>query len=384
MRMIGAGRRTGFTGVDAFPAAPRRQALPAGGWTFAASVLASAGLTACGGGGQGQAEEPPEVFARIVNVEVEAIIPRSFTQSVRLTGVARAMSNVVVSAEEGGVVRAVVRDKGRTIGAGEAILQLDDVILRAQVATATAQTRLAEEVWERRRRLYEEDAIGTELSYLEARYAAEQARGSLEALEERLARTTIRAPIGGTLDERFVEVGAMVSPGTPVARIVQTGSIKILAGVPERYALDIAAGAPATVRFGVLPGQSFETSVTYAGATVDPDSRTFAVELVLSNPGRLIKPEMIADIEIVLDEIAEAIVVPQQALVSMEAGSVVFVVEGDGDDARVAARPVVVSVSQGNEVVVGSGLEAGSRLVVVGQQGLTEGDRVRVVGGEER
>ncbi len=382
--MIRGGRRTGSTGAVAFPAIPGRQALPAGGWIFAAPVLAAAWLAACGGDGQGQAEEPPEAFARIVNVEVEAVTPRSFTQSVRLTGVARAMSDVVVSAEEGGVVRAIVRDKGRTIGAGEAILQLDDAILRAQVATATAQARLAEEVWERRRKLYEEDAIGSELSYLEARYAAEQALGSLEALEERLARTTIRAPIAGTLDERFVEVGAMVSPGTPVARIVQTGSIKILAGVPERYALDVAAGAPVSVRFSVLPGQSFESSITYAGATVDPDSRTFAVELVLSNPGRLIKPEMIADIEIVLDEIEEAIVVPQQALVSMEAGSVVFVVEGDGGDARAAARPVDVSISQGNQVVVGSGLEAGSRLVVVGQQGLTDGDRVRVVGRDER
>lgn len=351
------------------------------GWGPVALAVVAGCLSACGGAGQGQTDEPPEVFERIVNVEVETIAPRSFTRSVRLTGVARAMNDVVVSAEEGGVVRVVVRDKGRRIGAGVAIVQLDDAILRAQVATATAQAQLAEEVWQRRRKLYEEDGIGSELSYLEARYAAEQARGSLEALEERLARTVVRAPISGTLDERFVEVGAMVSPGTPVARIVQTASIKILAGVPERYALDVTAGALAAVRFSVLPGQSFESSVTYAGATVDPDSRTFAVELLLPNPGGRIKPEMIADIEIVLEEIAEAIVVPQQALVSMEAGQVVFVVEGDEAGARAAARRVEVSASQGNEVVIASGLEAGSRLVVVGQQGLTDGDRVRVVGG---
>ena len=355
-------------------------------WALAALGVTVWCVSACGGEGQGQTEEPAETYARIVNVEVETVAPRSFTQVARLTGVARAMNDVVVSAEEAGVVRRIVRDKGRPIAAGQAILQLDDTILRAQVATATAQAQLADEVWQRRRKLYEEDAIGSELSYLEAKYAAAQARGSLDALEERLARTTVRAPISGILDARLVELGAMVSPGTPVARIVDIDSIKILAGVPERYALDVTAGAGATVRFSVLPRESFESSVIYAGATVDPQSRTFAVELMLPNPGGRIKPEMIADIEIVREEVDEAVVVSQQALVSMEVGYVAFVVEGTGDAARAALRPVEISVTQGNDVVVASGLEAGDRLVVVGQQGLTAGDRVRVVereGGEE-
>lgn len=369
------GRRMGVVSVG-----PGRLGGPPG-WTLGALALAVACLYGCGGEGQGQTEEPLEAFARIVNVEVDTVRPRGFTQVVRLTGVARAMNDVVVSAEEGGVVRRIVRDKGRPISAGQAILQLDDAVLKAQVATATAQAQLADEVWERRRKLYEEDGIGSELSYLEAKYAAEQARGSLDALEERLARTTVSAPISGILEDRLVEVGAMVSPGTPVARIVHTDSIKILAGVPERYALDVTEGAAATVRFSVLPDERFETSVSYAGATVDPQSRTFAVELMLPNPGARIKPEMIADMEIVREEVDEAIVVSQQALVSMEEGYVVFVVEGTGDTAVAVIRHVEVSVTQGNDVVVGSGLEAGDRLVIVGQQGLTAGDRVRIVGG---
>ncbi len=351
------------------------------GWMLAGMAAAASALSACDAGDQGQAEEPAEVFERIVNVEVDTVRVRPFAQVARLTGVARAMRDVVVSAEEGGVVRRLVRDKGQAIRAGEPILELDDAILRAQVVTATAQAALADEVWQRRRKLYEEDGIGSELSYLEAKYAAEQARGSLEALQERLARTTVRAPIGGHLDERLVEVGTMVSPGTPVARIVQTDTIKILAGVPERHALKVAAGARASVSFSVMPGEQFESSIAYAGATVDPESRTFPVELVLTNPGGRIKPEMIADIELVLQEVGEAIVVPQQALVSMEDGNVVFVVEGNAADARAVARSVEVSMSQGNEVVVASGLDEGTLLVVVGQQGLTDGDRVRVVDG---
>ena len=92
---------------------------------------------------------------------------------------------------------------------------------------------------------------------------------------------------------------------------------------------------------------------------------------------------MIAEISVVQEELADAIVVPQQALVAMEDGYVVFVVEGEGEDARAIARRVGILVSQGNDVVVGSGLSAGDRLVVVGQQGLTADDRVRIVSGQQ-
>lgn len=347
-----------------------------------AAALAAGFVAACDETG-GEGAPPPEstnaAYERVVNVEVERMEPRSFVRVIRVPGVAMAMRDVVVSAEEAGVVRRIVRDKGRPVRTGEVVLQFDDAILRAQVQAATAQAEYSEEVWERRKKLYEQDRIGSELSYLEAQNAAEQSRSNLAALEERLARTTVTAPINGVFEERLVEIGSMVSPGTPVARIVQTDTIRIAAGVPERFALGLPSGAAASVSFDALADSVFEGPVNYVGAVVDQDSRTFPIELTLPNPGGLIKPGMIAEISIVQEEIADALVVPQQALVAMEDGYLVFVVEGGGEEARAGARTVGISVSQGNEVVVGSGLSDGDLLVVVGQQGLTAGDRVRVV-----
>ena len=233
--------------------------------------------------------------------------------------------------------------------------------------------------WERRKKLYEEDGVGSELAYHEAQHAAEQSRGNLDVLEARLARTTIRAPIGGVLDSRFVEIGTLVSPGTPVVRIVQADTIRILAGIPERYALYVSAGTEASVSFDVLPEEAHTGSTTFVGVTVDPDTRTFPIELTLANPGGHLKPGMVAEVSVAQAQLPEAIVVPRQALVSMEEGSVVFVVEGAGEESLAVVRPVGIVTSQGNYVVVESGLRAGDRLVVVGQQGLTDGDRVRVV-----
>ena len=343
------------------------------------------GVAGCGGA-QGEPSEEAQAagegYRRVVNVEVERVEARNFTSTIPLTGVALAMREVMVSAEEAGVVRRVLRDKGSPVRAGNAILRLDDTILRAQVRTAAAKAEYDDEVWERRRKLYEEDGIGSEVAYHEARATAEQSRGNLEALQARLDRTTIRAPIRGTLNDRLVEVGTMVSPGTVVARVVQADTIRIMSGVPERYAPYVSVGAGASVSFDVLPGEVFGGSMTYVGAVVDLDARTFPVELTLPNPGGVIKPGMVAEVSVTQGEMADAIVVPRQALVSMEDGQVVFVAEEAGGETVAAARRVEVAASQGNDVVIGSGLAPGDRLVVVGQQGLTDGDRVRVVAGE--
>ena len=189
----------------------------------------------------------------------------------------------------------------------------------------------------------------------------------------------IRAPIDGVLETRLVEIGAMVNVGTPVARIVSLDPVKIVAGVPERYARDVTVGAAAITVFDVLDLSS-EGTISYVGATVNANNRTFLVELEMANPDGLIKPQMVANVGLVRQTIEDAIVIPQEALIRVEDGYVVFVAEGDGDAALVHSRAVELGSSQQNEVVIEAGLSAGERLIVVGQQQVTAGDRINVVG----
>ncbi len=333
------------------------------------------------GGAQAEGAAGEEGYTRILNVEVEKVATTTFTETIRLTGTVQADKDVVISAEESGVIREIVVDKGRWVQEGQAIFRLDDDLLSSQVEQARALATLAQETWDRRKRLYEEDQVGSELAYLEAKYAAEQAAANLNLLEERLARTVIRAPISGILDSRQVEVGTMVGAGTPVARIVDTDPVKVTGGVPERYATDVRTGTGATVTFDVLPDQVFEGQISYVGAVVNPRNRTFPVELRLPNPGGMIKPEMVANVDMVRRILEEAMVVPQEALVRVEDGYVVFTVEAENGADMVRSNPVELGPAQQNEVVVLSGIEAGDRLIVVGQQTVAAGDRVTVVAG---
>ncbi len=346
-------------------------------------------IAGCGGdaqaGDQGQQEASAEgeVGTRVINVEVMELERRPFTETIRVTGTVQANRDVVLSAEESGVIREILVENGSRVSTGQALARIDGALLGSQLREAEARAQLARETWERRKRLFEEDGVGNELAYLEARYSAEQAEAAVETLRERADRTVIRAPIDGILESREVEVGTMVSTGTPVFRVVEVDPVKITGGVPERFAGEVGQGTMARVTFDVLRGEEFTGPLTYAGATVNPRNRTFPIEMRVPNPGQVVKPEMVANIALTRRELEDALVVPQDAVIRVEEGFVAFVVtEQDGQD-RVETRGLRLGGSQRNMVVVEEGLEAGDRLIVVGQQQVAGGDRVRVVATRE-
>jgi RND family efflux transporter MFP subunit len=352
-----------------------------GWWIRGALAVTLAGAVAgCGSAAAGGAESAGDDFVRVINVEVQELETRPFVEEIRITGAVRANQDVQVSAEESGVIREILADKGEQVRAGQPILKIDDAVLSAQVDQARAQAELARQTWDRRKRLYEEDHVGSEIAYLEAKFAAEQSAANLRALEERLARTTIRAPFAGVLDERRVEVGSMVAPGQVVARVVDLDPVKVTGGVPERYASDVHQGAKAEVTFDVFPDQVYRAPITYVGATVNAQNRTFPVEVVIPNAKGTIKPEMVANVSVARRSLTDAVVAPQDALVRVEDGYVVFVAADKGDGTVAEVRKVKLGPSQQNMVVLESGVEPGDRLIVVGQKSVADGDRVKVVG----
>lgn len=325
-----------------------------------------------------------EPFRRVINVAVDTVAPGPFQEMIRVTGTMRADRDVVVSAEESGVVRELLVARGAAVVAGQALARIDSRVLESQVKEAEARAALASETWHRRKRLFEEDRVGSELAYLEARYQWEQADAAVATLRERLERTVVRAPGAGVVDERLVEVGAMVSAGSTVARIVRIDPIKVVAGIPERFAGDVAVDAPARVTFDVFPGQVFDGRLGFVGSTVSPRNRTFEIEVVIPNPGGSIKPEMVANVEVTRRDLEDAIAVPQDALVRVEQGFVAFVAESEGGADVARVRPVTLGAAQGNRVVIHDGLEPGDRLIVVGHKQVADGDRIRIAraGGE--
>ena len=345
-----------------------------------AAAMLSTTLTACGDDAAAvDTDAPAQEARRIINVGVERLQVRSFTDVIRLTGTVVADRSVMVAAEEGGIVQRVLVDKGASVQAGQPIVELDDEMLRAQQDEAQAQLSLAQQLWDRTRRLYDDDGIGTENEYLQARYNAAQAKARLTLVEARLANTTIRAPFDGVLDARHVEVGSVVAPGSNVATVVDLSPLKVAAGVPERYAADVQLGARAVILFDAL-GDTSHGSVEFVGASVHVSNRTFPIELALDASTGFVKPEMVADVILERRHLDQAVVVPRQALVRTESGFSAFVaVDVQGDAAIAEVRALTLGPSAQDEVVVVSGLSDQDRLIVLGQTQVAHGDHLRTV-----
>ena len=316
---------------------------------------------------------------RVVNVEAMPISLGEFVGYIRVTGEVEAMYDVTISAEESGRIERFLIEKGRRVGRGQAIAELENDLLSAQVDEARASARLAQEEYERQRQLWEQDSIGTEMAFLQRRYAAEMAQARLSSLEARLERTQIVAPVAGTFEDKFLEVGEMAMPGAAVARVVATNRVKIVAGVPERHARTVVVGDDALVTFDIFPDRQFVGQVSFAGASVDPRSRTFQIEIVLDNPDGMMKPAMVANLQVEREHLTDVIAVPQQVVLRSAEGYKVFVAEPEGDRYMARARTVTLGATSGDEVVIESGLEVGELLVTVGHQLVDDNSPIRIV-----
>lgn len=351
-------------------------------------VAGQVGCTASDGG-EVQAEQVDAIpsaaaGARVVNVEATSVALSSFVDFIRTTGEVEALYDVTLSAEESGAIARFVVEKGARVRRGQVIAKIDDAVLAAQVNEARALAEIAQTQYERQRRLWQEEQIGSEIAYLQARSSAEAAAARLGTLEARLSRTELRAPVTGVFDEQFVELGEMVAPGTPVLRIVSVRQVKVVGGIPERFALDVRVGSPATVTLDALRGQRFEGSVAFVGTSVDPQNRTLPIEIVLDNADGVIKPRMLANVQVQRTQMDSVVVVPQDVVRRAEDGYEVFVVVDREGRQHAEARSVRLGPGYANRVVVDSGLVVGDRLITVGHGLVDDGSLVRVVAGAAR
>ncbi len=347
--------------------------------TLAAALFAAAGCSRGEVAAASESESPEQANVRVTNVEITPVALGEFRGVIRVTGEVEALYDVTVSAEESGRIERFLVEKGSRVERGQAIVRLESDLLTAQVDEARASARLASEEYQRQRQLWEEDSIGTEMAFLQRRYASEMAAARLASLEARLERTEIVAPVTGTFEEYFLEVGEMAMPGAAAIRVVATDRVKIVAGVPERHARTVVAGDRAVVTLDVFPDQEFLGQVSFAGASVDPRSRTFRIEVILDNPRGFMKPAMVANLEVEREFLKNVISVPQQVVLRSAEGYKVFVAESEGSGHVARARTVQLGTVSGDEVVIDAGLEIGDMLVTVGQQLVDDGSPVRIV-----
>jgi multidrug efflux pump subunit AcrA (membrane-fusion protein) len=193
----------------------------------------------------------------------------------------------------------------------------------------------------------------------------------------------VYAPVSGVVASSPASVGSTVSTNTALFTIAAAGSLEIEALIPEREVGQLRAGLSAEVRLEAFPGEVFTAALTRLSPVIDPASRTKKVTLVFTHNDSRINPGMFARIKLNTRSYENVVSVPQEAVTDKRGSAVVYVVNADGiggSAPSVSMREVSIGVSIDGEVEIKSGLAAGEAVVVQGQQFLTDGAAVRVIG----
>lgn len=303
-------------------------------------------------------------------VEVARVEAGAQRRTAVLTGELLPYQKVDLYARVPGFVQSILADRGSVVREGDVLVELSAPELDAQIAEAEARAKSAEAAdAETKARLVAaqsllerlEQAARTEgavagIELIQARQAAEAARSAHQAAEAftaaaRAARSAlqqtaaylrIRAPFDGVVTERLVHPGALAGPSAgTLLRLEQTSRLRLVVAVPEQYYASVRAGAAVAFSVAAHPGETFRATVARFARSLDPKTRTMAVELDVANPAGTLAPGLFAEVQWPVQSSERALLVPASSVVrTTERVFVIRVRNGRADwvDVRTGAR----------------------------------------------
>lgn len=318
-------------------------------------------------------EKPKEESApssRRVPVEVVEVVRAPIRDTLTSTSTVDSRRTVDIVAEIPGIVVGLDVEQGDEVEKGTRLAQIRREELGLGVETAQSSvTRLQSEV-ERLKPLYDKGVVSRSV-YDEAVWRLEQAQAERRRAKTAASDQRVTTPMAGVIAMRSVNLGQQVAIGTPMFRVVDPTDLIVNVNLPETALGRVFEGQRAYIESDALARQQFDGKVERISPVVDPRTATVRVTIGLTETQGL-RPGMFVKANIVLEETADALVIPRRAVVYIEDEPTVFLVS-DGVAQR---KAVSLGVSEGASVQVLTGLEAGQQVVVLGQDGLKNGTPV--------
>ena len=339
-------------------------------------------------------------------VRVEVISPKlgASDRALELPGTIQPLQVTMLFARASGFVRAFHADIGDRVKAGRALAEietpeLDQELLqaraqlmqaRASLAQAKANRKLAEANLGRARSLEPSGVVSraeleqneaqaqvgdANVSVADANVAAQQA--NIRRLEQLKAFSRVTAPFAGTITQRIVEVGALVTGGNaqPLFRLAALDPVRVFVQVPQDVAPSVRSGVSGNVTVREYPGKTFKGEVMRSAGALDEATRTMNTEIRVPNGDGALLPGMYAEVALTLPASHRVLELPATALMNDARGQHVGVVDGQR---KLHLVPVVIERDNGATVDISSGLTGDEKVVKIGSAAFVEGMSVEV------
>ena len=296
----------------------------------------------------------------------------TFDNNLSLSGSIEANEQVDIRSEVSGIVESINFKEGSFVSKGQLLFKVNDAELRAQLRQAQTRQGLASENERRAGLLLKKEAISQEeydISSAELRTAQSQS----QLIKVQIAKTAVRAPFSGKIGLRSISPGTYISPSVLVANLVNISKLKITFSIPEKYAAQVKPNS--TLGFTVAGSTEKYIAKVYAIApSVDANTRTLQVRAITENTDGKLLAGTYANVELPLEIIKNAIVIPTEAIVPVQNGKKVFIAENG------KAKEVLVETATRTDssILVLSGLKAGDTIIISGVMSLKADAPVKV------
>ncbi|PWB72009.1 efflux transporter periplasmic adaptor subunit [candidate division GN15 bacterium] len=308
----------------------------------------------------------------LISVEAVLVKPQLLLNTIFTTGTLLANEEVQLHPEISGRVTGVYFQEGKHVRKGELLLKINDTELKAQLRRKQVEEKQASDEEGRRRKLFEIKAISQE-EYDKSLNALHMIQAEREAIESQLAETEIRAPFDGIIGLRHVSEGGYVTPSVLIASLQDTDPMKVEFAVPEKYARLLKSGTEVAVRVG--ESKDARTGKVYAvESMIDPETRTITGRATTPNSDGGLVPGAFAKVEITLERVPDAIVVPSEAVIPDLAGETVFICK----NGKAVTMRVTSGIRTETGIQITEGLSPNDTLIVTGILQLTDGKGVQV------
>lgn len=323
-------------------------------FTFA-FLLSSCGKPPSGGGGPPEGDFPMNVVGAPVTVE-------PLRESVQLIGSFQTPDLLIVVSKVSGGIMSLPIEEGSLVKKGDVLATIDDRKIKARLADARSRLKLAESTLKRADELQKTSSISLQ-ELDEAQASVDQAAASIDLLQAEFDDTVVKAGMDGVLTEHMISVGQVVPEGQELMTLVKLDPLEISFEVPERFLSAIKTGLKVNIRSDAYGDELFEGELVYLAPRLRTSTRTLPVKAVVPNSNGKLRPGMFGNVELVLNELADAMFVPESAVMQQGTNTQVIV---RNQGFRAEFRDVKVGVRQGGRMQIVEGLSPDDLVVAEG------------------
>jgi len=315
-------------------------------------------------------------LAMVTTLKAETTL---FNHFVEIQGSVQTKENIIIYPEYGGVLTQIFVKEGQLVQKGETLAKIDDGGLNQQLSQMETQLALAKTTFERQERLWK-DKIGSEIQFLQAKTNFEAQQKAVNQMKQQVAKTTVSAPFSGVIDDVISDQGQVVSPGMhQLFRLINLSNVYVEAEIPENYISNIKKNATVNVYFPML-NDTVKSTIRQIANYINPNNRTFKVEVAIPNEQQQIKPNMTAILNIT-DYINEkALVLPQRVISENAEGKQFVYTIKKGDQNIFIAQKKIVTIGKSQHGVseIIDGITSGEIIINEGAKTVKESEQVLI------